>query len=69
MDRLHGADAGSSTVLIAVRSVTPVRAGKLFASVSVAIDFDGVQARLTAFARVGSYRTRDNDDCALPHRS
>jgi hypothetical protein len=44
MDRLHEADAGSSTVLIAVRSVTPVRAGKLFASVSVAIDLDGVQA-------------------------
>jgi stage V sporulation protein G len=44
MDSLH--DDGSSTVLITVRSVTPVRAGKLFAFASVEIDLDGVRLEI-----------------------
>ena len=43
MDCLEYDDANSSTVLITVRSVTPVRAGKLFALASVEVDLDGVQ--------------------------
>jgi stage V sporulation protein G len=43
MDCLEYDHAGSSTVLITVCSVTPVRAGKLFAFASVVIDLDGVQ--------------------------
>lgn len=46
MDCLEYDDAGSSTVLITVRSVTPVRAGKLFAFASVEIDLDGVQLEI-----------------------
>jgi len=44
MDGMQPDDtAGSSLVSITVLSVTPVRAGKLFALASVAIDIDGVQ--------------------------
>jgi stage V sporulation protein G len=39
-------DAGSSTVFITVRSVTPVRAGKLFAFASIEIDLDGVRLEI-----------------------
>jgi stage V sporulation protein G len=39
-------DAGLSTVLITVLSVTPVRAGKLFAFASVEIDLDGVRLEI-----------------------
>jgi stage V sporulation protein G len=43
MDQLQSDDTGSSLVSISVLSVTPSRAGKLFALASVAIDIDGVQ--------------------------
>jgi stage V sporulation protein G len=43
MECLEYEDAGSNTVFITVLSVTPVRAGKLFAFASVEIDLDGVQ--------------------------
>ena len=46
MDSLQDDDAGSSTVLITVRSVTPVRAGKLFAFASVEIEIDGVRLEI-----------------------
>jgi stage V sporulation protein G len=42
MDGLQPYDTGSSTVSITVLSVTPVRAGKLFALASVEINIDGV---------------------------
>jgi len=43
MDRLQSDDAaGSSLVSITVLSVTPARAGKLFALASVEIDIDGI---------------------------
>jgi stage V sporulation protein G len=43
MDGLQFDDIGSSRVFITVLSVTPVRAGKLFAFASVEIDIDGVR--------------------------
>jgi stage V sporulation protein G len=43
MDGLQYDDAGSSRVSITVLSVTPARAGKLFALASVEVDIDGVQ--------------------------
>src|SRR5712691_8154748 len=43
MDGLQYDDAGLSRVSITVLSVTPARAGKLFALVSVEVDIDGVQ--------------------------
>ncbi len=43
MDGMQPDQAGSSLVSIIVLSVTPARAGKLFALASVAIDIDGVQ--------------------------
>jgi stage V sporulation protein G len=43
MDRLQPDDAGSSLVRITVLSVTPARAGKLFALASVEVDTDGIQ--------------------------
>ena len=42
MDGLQPYDPGSSTVSITVLSVTPMRAGKLFALASVEINIDGV---------------------------
>ena len=36
-------EAGSSLISITVLSVTPARAGKLFALASVEVDIDGVQ--------------------------
>jgi hypothetical protein len=42
MDPLQDDDAGSSTVLITVLWVTPIRAGKLFALASVEINIGGV---------------------------
>jgi stage V sporulation protein G len=42
MDCPQDDDAGSSTVSITVLSVTPMRAGKLFALASVEINVDGV---------------------------
>lgn len=46
MDALQLDDAGSSTVSITVLSLTPVRAGKLFAFASVEIDVDGVRLEI-----------------------
>jgi stage V sporulation protein G len=46
MDALHRDDVGSRTVLITVLSVTPVRAGKLFAFASVEIEIDGVRLEI-----------------------
>ena len=43
MDGMQSNEAGSSLVSITVLSVTPVRAGKLFALASVEIDIDGVR--------------------------
>jgi hypothetical protein len=44
MDGMQPNDtAGSSLISITVLSVMPVRAGKLFALASIAIDIDGVQ--------------------------
>ncbi len=43
MDGVQSNEAGSSLVSITVLSVTPVRAGKLFALASVEIDIDGVR--------------------------
>lgn len=43
MDGMQPDQAGSSLVSIIVLSVTPARAGKLFALASVEIDIDGVQ--------------------------
>jgi hypothetical protein len=43
MDGMQSDEAGSSLVSITVLSVTPVRAGKLFALASVEIDIDGVR--------------------------
>jgi stage V sporulation protein G len=46
MDPLQEDDAGSSAVLITVRSITPVRAGKLFAFASAEIDLDGARLEI-----------------------
>jgi hypothetical protein len=43
MDGVQSAEAGSSLVSITVLSVTPMRAGKLFALASVEIDIDGIR--------------------------
>jgi len=43
MDGMQSDDVGPSLVSITVLSVTPVRAGKLFALATVAIDIDGLQ--------------------------
>ena len=43
MDGAQSNEAGSSLVSITVLSVTPLRAGKLFALASVEIDIDGVR--------------------------
>ena len=43
MDGVQSNEAGSSLVSITVLSVTPMRAGRLFALASVEIDIDGVQ--------------------------
>ena len=43
MDGVQPDDAGSSLITITVLSVTPARAGKLFALASVEVDIDGVQ--------------------------
>jgi hypothetical protein len=41
--RVQSNEAGSSLVSITVLSVTPLRAGRLFALASVEIDFDGIR--------------------------
>src|SRR5712691_6970677 len=43
MDGVQSNEAGSSLVSITVLSVTPMRAGRLFALASVEIDIDGVR--------------------------
>jgi stage V sporulation protein G len=43
MDGAQFDEIGSSTISITVRSLTPARAGRLFALASVSIDIDGVQ--------------------------
>ena len=43
MDGMQPDESGSSSVSMTVLSVTPARAGKLFALVSVEVDIDGVQ--------------------------
>jgi stage V sporulation protein G len=43
MDGVQSNEAGSSLISITVLSVTPARAGKLFALASVEVDIDGVQ--------------------------
>jgi hypothetical protein len=43
MDGVQSNEAGSSLVSITVLSVTPLRAGRLFALASVEIDIDGVR--------------------------
>jgi hypothetical protein len=46
MDGTQFPDGGLSTVSITVLSVTPVRAGKLFAFAAVEIDIDGVRLEI-----------------------
>jgi len=60
MDGVQSNEAGSSLVSITVLSVTPVRAGKLFALASVEIDIDGVriEVRGTRAMRVPTGATR-----------
>jgi hypothetical protein len=43
MDGMQSNEAGSSLVSITVLSVTPLRAGRLFALASVEIDIDGIR--------------------------
>jgi hypothetical protein len=43
MDGMQSHEAGSSLISITVLSVTPMRAGKLFALASVEIDIEGVR--------------------------
>jgi hypothetical protein len=43
MDAVQSNEAGSSLVSITVLSVTPMRAGRLFALASVEIDIDSVR--------------------------
>jgi stage V sporulation protein G len=43
MDGVQSNEAGSSLISITVLSVTPARAGKVFALASVEVDIDGVQ--------------------------
>ena len=46
MDGMQPQEAGSSLVSISVLSVTPLRAGKLFALAAVEIDIDGVRLEI-----------------------
>ena len=46
MDGMQFPEAGSSLVSITVLSVTPTRAGKLFAFASVEVDIDGIRVTI-----------------------
>jgi stage V sporulation protein G len=46
MASLQPQDAGSSTVSITILSITPMRAGRLFALAAVQIDIDGAQIEI-----------------------
>ena len=46
MDGMQSDETGSNLVSITVLSITPVRAGKLFAFASVEIDIDGVRIEI-----------------------
>jgi hypothetical protein len=54
MDGMQANEAGSSLVSITVLSVTPMRAGRLFALASVEIDIDGVRIEVPLSARCAS---------------
>ena len=62
MDGVQSNEAGSSLVSITVLSVTPVRAGRLFALASVEIDIDGVRIEVRGIRamRVPTGATRWN---------
>jgi stage V sporulation protein G len=53
MDGPQYDDAGASRVASTVLSVTPARAGKLFALASVEIDIDGVQIEVHGIRALG----------------
>jgi hypothetical protein len=52
MDTVQSNETGSSLVSITVLSVTPMRAGKLFALAFVEIDIDGVRIEVSGRAAV-----------------
>src|ERR1700736_2678701 len=60
MDGVQSSEAGSSLVSITVLSVTPMRAGRLFALASVEIDIDGarIEVRGIRAMRVPTGATR-----------
>src|SRR5205085_1446169 len=60
MDGMEFAEAGSSLVSITVLSVTPLRAGRLFALASVEIDIDGIRIEVRGIRamRVATGATR-----------
>ena len=60
MDGVQSNEAGSSLVSITVLSVTPLRAGRLFALASVEIDIDGIRIEVRGIRamRVSTGETR-----------
>ena len=62
MDNLQFSDTGSTTVSITVLSVTPMRAGKLFALASVEINIDG-RADRNAWYPGNAHRHGRDESC------
>jgi hypothetical protein len=62
MDGVQSSEAGSSLVSITVLSVTPMRAGRLFALASVEIDIDGVRIEVHGLYMFGMFGALE-----LPH--
>ena len=61
MDGMQPHEPGSSLVSISVLSVTPMRAGKLFALAAVEIDIDGVRLENPRYPRDAGRADRHQD--------